>query len=141
RWFVGLSMDDQVWDVTVFTKNRERLLDGDVAKAFFQRVLELARAEQLLSAEHFSVDGALIQAWAGQKSFQRKGTTPPPPDDPGNPTVNFHGEKRSNATDASNAKEHGAKLCYLGFSPSPTRSPSPESVCFRQSGSVVLPRM
>src|SRR5712692_2013093 len=91
RWFVGLSMDDPVWDVTVFTKNRERLLRGDVAEAFFQRVLELARAEQLLSDEHFSVDGTLIQAWAGQKSFVRKGTTPPPPDDPGNPTVNFHG--------------------------------------------------
>ncbi len=124
RWFVGLSMDDPVWDVTVFTKNRERLLRGDVAEAFFQRVLELARAGQFLSDEHFSVDGTLIQAWAGQKSFQRKGTTPPPPDDPGNPTVNFHGEKRTNATHASitdsdallykKAKGHEAKLCYLG---------------------------
>src|SRR5256714_2573525 len=83
RWFVGLSMDDPVWDVTVFTKNRERLLRGDVAEAFFQQVLGLARAEQLLSDEHFSVDGTLIQAWAGQKSLVRKGTTPPPPDDPG----------------------------------------------------------
>jgi hypothetical protein len=108
----------------VFTKNRERLLRGDVAEAFFQRVLELARAEQLLSDEHFSVDGTLIQAWAGQKSFVRKGTTPPPPDDPGNPTVNFHGEKRTNATHASitdsdallykKAKGHEAKLSYLG---------------------------
>ena len=124
RWFVGLSMDDPVWDVSVFTKNRERLLRGDVAEAFFQRVLELARAEQLLSDDHFSVDGTLIQAWAGQKSFVRKDTTPPPPDDPGNPTVNFHGEKRSNATHASitdsdallykKAKGHEAKLCYLG---------------------------
>jgi transposase len=124
RWFVGLSMDDPVWDVTVFTKNRERLLRGDVAEAFFQRVLELARAAQLLSAEHFSVDGTLIQAWAGQKSFVRKGTIPSPPDDPGNPTVNFHGEKRSNATHASitdsdallykKAKGHEAKLSYLG---------------------------
>ena len=124
RWFVGLSMDDQVWDVTVFTKNRERLLRGDVAEAFFGRVLELARGEQLLSDEHFSVDGTLIQAWAGQKSFQRKGSTPLPPDDPGNPTVNFHGEKRSNATHASitdsdallfkKAKGHEAKLSYLG---------------------------
>jgi len=124
RWFVGLSMDDPVWDVTVFTKNRERLLRGDIAEAFFQRVLELARAERLLSDEHFSVDGTLIQAWAGQKSFVRKGTTPPPPDDPGNPTVNFHGEKRSNATHASitdsdallfkKAKGHEAKLSYLG---------------------------
>src|SRR6266404_6143296 len=124
RWFVGLSMDDPVWDVTVFTKNRERLLRGDIAEAFFQRVLELARAERLLSDEHFSVDGTLIQAWAGQKSFVRKGTLPPPPDDPGNPTVNFHGEKRSNATHASitdsdallfkKAKGHEAKLSYLG---------------------------
>jgi transposase len=124
RWFVGLSMDDPVWDVTVFTKNRERLLRGDVAEAFFHQVLGLARAEQLLSDEHFSVDGTLIQAWAGQKSFVRKGTTPPPPDDPGNPTVNFHGETRSNATHASitdsdallfkKAKGHEAKLCYLG---------------------------
>src|SRR5213596_16893 len=124
RWFVGLSMDDPVWDVTVFTKNRERLLRGDVAEAFFQQVLGLARAEQLLSDEHFSVDGTLIQAWAGQKSFVRKGTTPPPPDDPGNPTVNFHGEKRTNATHASitdsdallfkKATGHEAKLSYLG---------------------------
>jgi transposase len=124
RWFVGLSMDDPVWDVTVFTKNRERLLRGDVAEAFFGRVLELARGEQLLSDEHFSVDGTLIQAWAGQKSFQRKGSPPPPPDDPGNPTVNFHGETRSNATHASitdsdallfkKAKGHEAKLSYLG---------------------------
>jgi len=124
RWFVGLSMDDPVWDVTVFTKNRERLLRGDVAEAFFQRVLELARGEHLLSDEHFSVDGTLIQAWAGQKSFVRTGTTPPPPDDPGNPTVNFHGEKRTNATHASitdadallykKAKGHEAKLSYLG---------------------------
>src|SRR2546425_4026855 len=82
QWFVGLSMDNPVWDVSVFTKNRERLLRGDVAEAFFQRVLELARAEQLLSDDHFSVDGTLIQAWAGQKSFVRKDTTPPPPDDP-----------------------------------------------------------
>jgi len=124
RWFVGLSMDDPVWDVTVFTKNRERLLRGEIAEVFFQRVLDLAREERLLSDEHFSVDGTLIQAWAGQKSFVRKGTMPPPPDDPGNPTVNFHGEKRSNATHASitdadallfkKAKGHEAKLCYLG---------------------------
>ena len=124
RWFVGLSMDDRVWDVTVFTKNRERLLRGDIAEAFFQRVLELARAERLLSDEHFSVDGTLIQAWAGQKSFVRKGTTPPPSDDPGNPTVNFHGETRNNATHASitdsdallfkKATGHEAKLSYLG---------------------------
>ena len=101
RWFVGLSMDDAVWDATVFTKNRERLLQGDVARAFFERVVAQAQARHLLSAEHFTVDGTLIEAWAGLKSFQRKDTPAPPPDDPGNPTVNFHGERRSNATHAS----------------------------------------
>jgi transposase len=101
RWFVGLSMDDAIWDVTVFTKNRERFLHGDVARAFFERVVAQAEQRHLLSAEHFTVDGTLIEAWAGLKSFQRKDTPAPPPDDPGNPTVNFHGERRSNATHAS----------------------------------------
>ena len=102
RWFVGLNMDDAVWDVTVFTKNRERLLKGDIAQAFFEKVVEQARAQQLLSDEHFTVDGTLIEAWAGQKSFQRKDQPPQPPEDGGsNPTVNFHGEKRSNQTHRS----------------------------------------
>ena len=74
RWFVGLSMDDRVWDPTVFTKNRERLLRGDIARAFFERVLAQAQGHQLLSAEHFTVDGTLIEAWAGLKSFKKKGT-------------------------------------------------------------------
>src|SRR6267143_829641 len=95
RWFVGLNMDEPVWDATVFSKNRERLLDGDIAQAFFDRVRQLAAASQLLSDEHFTVDGTLIEAWAGQKSFKRKdGSTEPPSDDPGNPTVNFGGDKR-----------------------------------------------
>src|SRR6516225_5650418 len=102
RWFVGLNMDDPIWDVSVFTKNRQRLLDGEVAEAFFDAVLAQARARQLLSNEHFTVDGTLIQAWAGLKSIQRKDGPPaPPPDDPGNPTVNFHGERRRNATHES----------------------------------------
>jgi len=102
RWFVGLNMDDPIWDVTVFTKNRERLLKGDIAQAFFEKVLEQARAQQLLSEDHFTVDGTLIEAWAGQKSFQRKGQPPQPPEGGGsNPTVNFHGEKRSNQTHRS----------------------------------------
>src|SRR5436309_9891094 len=91
RWFVGLEMDDPVWDATVFTKNRERLLAGDVARVFFDRVLAQARGRGFLSDEHFTVDGTLIEAWASLKSFQRKDASPPPPDDPGNPTVNFHG--------------------------------------------------
>jgi transposase len=124
RWFVGLNMDEAVWVPTVFTKNRDRLLEGDVAEKFFQLVLTQARVADLLSDEHFSVDGTLIEAWASHKSFQRKGQPTPPPDDPGNPTVNFHGEKRSNDThesstdpDARLARKsggHEAKLAYCG---------------------------
>src|SRR5258705_11138584 len=102
RWFVGLNMDDAIWDVTVFTKNRERLLDGDIAEAFFQAVLRQARELGLLSDEHFTVDGTLLEAWASAKSYQPKQEKPlPPPDDPGNPTVNFRGERRSNETHES----------------------------------------
>jgi transposase len=124
RWFVGLSMDDPIWDPTVFTKNRDRLLAGDIARAFFERVLAQAKAQQLLSAEHFTVDGTLIEAWAGLKSFRPKGPPAAPPDDPGNPTVNFHGERRSNATHASTTDPEArlarrgrgqeAKLAYHG---------------------------
>ena len=125
RWFVGLSMDEPVWVPTVYSKNRERLLEGDVAQQFFAQVLEQARGTDLLSSEHFSVDGTLIEAWASQKSFQRKDKTDQPPsDDPGNPTVDFHGEKRSNQThesttdpDARLARKsggHEAKLAYCG---------------------------
>jgi transposase len=124
RWFVGLEMDDPIWDPSVFTKNRERLLAGDIAQAFFDRVLAQARAQQLLSTEHFTVDGTLIEAWAGQKSFKPKGAPPAPPDDPGNPTIDFRGERRSNATHASTtdpdarltkkAAGQEAKLAYLG---------------------------
>src|SRR3982750_2421157 len=101
RWFVGLNMDEAVWVPTVFTKNRDRLLEGDIAEKFFDQVLNQARAGDLLSDEHFSVDGTLIEAWASHKSFQRKDQPAPPPDDPSNPTVDFHGEKRSNDTHES----------------------------------------
>jgi transposase len=103
RWFVGLSIDDPVWDVTVFTKNRDRLLKGEVAEGFFAAVLAQARQRGLLSDEHFTVDGTLIEAWAGQKSFKRKDhpRSKTPPDDPGNPTVDFHGERRRNDTHQS----------------------------------------
>ncbi|MDP9324510.1 MAG: IS5 family transposase [Acidobacteriota bacterium] len=124
RWFVGLAMDDTVWTPTTFTKNRERLLAGDVARAFFEDVVEQARGRRLLSDEHFTIDGTLLEAWAGQKSFRRKDQPTDPPDDPGNPTVNFHGERRSNATHQSTtdpdsrlfkkARGHEAKLGYLG---------------------------
>jgi transposase len=146
RWFVGLGIDDAVWDVTVFTKNRQRLLIGDVADGFFAAVLAQAREAGLLSPEHFTVDGTLVQAWAGQKSFRRdpekvgpNDPTPPTvpkhrrkflaPDDPRqsesrNPTVNFHGERRSNTTHTSTtdpdarlakkAKGREAQLAYQG---------------------------
>lgn len=126
RWFVGLSMDDEVWDHSVFTKNRDRLLDGDIAKAFLNEVLSLARKRQLLSDEHFTVDGTLVEAWAGQKSFKEKGkgTSSSQSDDPGNPTINFHSEKRTNDTHQSTTdpearlyrKGHGkeAKLSFMG---------------------------
>ena len=125
RWFAGLNMDDSVWDVTVFTKNRERLLDGDIAEAFFQAVLQQARERNLLSDEHFTVDGTLLEAWASVKSYQRKDAkNGVPPDDPGNATVDFHGEKRSNETHQSKTdpeakmarkgKGKEAKLSYNG---------------------------
>src|SRR5687767_4595194 len=103
RWFVGLNPDDAVWVPTVFTKNRDRLLEGNIAEAFLQEVLKAAETRGLLSHEHFTVDGTLLEAWASQKSFRPKDEpTPPPSDgDPKNPTVDFRGEKRSNATHES----------------------------------------
>jgi transposase len=124
RWFVGMNLDEPVWDVTVFTKNRDRLLDGDVAREFLCEVVQQAQEKNLTSDEHFTVDGTLVEAWASLKSFQRKDGSNAPPEDPGNPTVDFHGEKRSNQTHASttdpdallarkgNGKE--AKLSYSG---------------------------
>jgi transposase len=125
RWFVGFNMDDEVWVPTVFSKNRDRLIGGDIARAFFDAVLQQARQAELLSDEHFSVDGTLIEAWASQKSFVRKDQTQEgPKDDPKNPTVDFHGEQRSNQThesktdpDARLARKsngHEAKLAYNG---------------------------
>jgi transposase len=125
RWFVGMNMDEAVWVPTVFSKNRDRLMEGDVAERFFALILEQASAAGLLSDEHFSVDGTLIEAWASQKSFQKKDKPEAaPPDDPGNPTVDFHGEVRRNDThesstdpDARLARKsggHEAKLAYCG---------------------------
>jgi transposase len=126
RWFIGLNADEPVWDASTFSKNRDRLLAGDVARAFFAQVVKVAEGHRLLSDEHFSVDGTLIQAWAGQKSFRAKEPADcgPRDGDPGNPTVNFHGEHRTNDTHQSTTdpqarlykKSTGqeAKLCYLG---------------------------
>ena len=106
RWFVGLSMNEEVWHPTVFTKNRDRLLEGEIAEEFFRVVLHLARRKRLLSDDHFTVDGTLIEAWAGQKSFQLKDDDdvlkpPPPPDAGSNPTINYRNQKRSNDTHQS----------------------------------------
>jgi transposase len=101
RWFVGLNADDAVWDATVFSKNRDRLLQADVAKQFLAQVVAQAGAKGLTSDEHFTVDGTLLEAWASVKSFQSKEKKTPPPDDGGNPTGNFHGERRSNDTHES----------------------------------------
>ena len=125
RWFVNLNIDDAVWDVTVFTKNRDRLLQGAVAQAFFEQVLAQARAAHLLSSEHFTVDGTLIEAWASHKSFKRKDEPPTPPSDgTRNPTVNFRKQQRANETHRSSSdpeaqlfkKSEGAaaQLCYMG---------------------------
>jgi len=124
RWFVGLNMDDRVWNPTTFTKNRERLIDAAIADKFFERVLVMAREAGFLSDEHFTVDGTLIEAWAGHKSFKPKGSTDDDTDDSGNPTVDFRGERRRNETHESTTdpearlyrKSHGteSKLCFAG---------------------------
>jgi transposase len=124
RWFVGLNMDEPVWDATVFTKNRDRLVKAEVARQFFGLVVEEAKTLDLMSDEHFTVDGTVLEACASLKSFRKhdEGETLPP-DDPGNPTVNFHGEKRSNQTHASTtdpdallARKGGGKEAKLSYS-------------------------
>jgi transposase len=124
RWFVGLSLDAVVWDVTVFTKNRDRLIAGDIAAQFMAAVLNQKPIKVLLSDEHFSVDGTLIEAWASMKSFRPKDGSGEPPAPGRNGERNFHGEKRSNETHASTTDPDArlyrkgpgqpAKLAYLG---------------------------
>jgi len=113
RWFVGLSVDEPVWVPTVFSKNRERMLEGDIAAAFMDAVLNQDEVKALLSAEHFSVDGTLIQAWASMKSFRRKDGTDEPPGPGRNGTRDFHKEKRSNETHASTT-DPDARLARKG---------------------------
>jgi len=128
RWFVGLSADEAVWDATVFCKNRDRLLDGDIAAKFMVGVLNLPQVRRLLSSEHFSVDGTLIEAWASMKSFVPKdGSSNPPAAKSGggrNAERDFHGEKRKNDTHCSSTDPDArlfrkgagkeAKLCHMG---------------------------
>jgi transposase len=124
RWFVGLGVDDPVWDATTFTKNRDRLLDGDVAVKVLAGVLAQPKVKTLLSSEHFSVDGTLLEAWASTKSFRPKDGSGPPPEAGRNGEQDFHDQKRSNETHASGTdpdarlyrKGRGkeAKLCFMG---------------------------
>ena len=126
RWFVGIGVDDAAWDHSVFSKNRDRLLEGDIAAKFLGAVLSQPGVKRLLSTDHFSVDGTLIQAWASMKSFKPKDGANEPPTEGGgrNRETDFHGAKRSNATHASTTdpearlyrKGQGkeAKLCFMG---------------------------
>jgi transposase len=126
RWFVGLGVDDPVWDHSTFSKNRDRLLAGDIAVKFLSAILEQPRVKRLLSTDHFSVDGTLIEAWASMKSFKPKGEPDEPPSEGGgrNEEADFHGEKRSNETHASTTDPDArlyrkgpgkeAKLCFIG---------------------------
>ncbi len=124
RWFVGLSMNDRVWDHSTFSKNRDRLMESNIATEFLSTLIKRARTEGMLSDEHFTVDGTLIEAWASQKSFQRKDTQPPKNNDSRNASVDFHGEERTNDTHASTTDPDarlykksagmGARLVYMG---------------------------
>jgi transposase len=126
RWFVGIGVDDAVWDHSTFSKNRDRLLEGDIAAKFLTAVLAQPRVNRLLSSEHFSVDGTLIEAWASMKSFKpRDGSGDAPPDGGGrNAEVDFHGKKRANETHASTTDPDArlyrkgpgkeARLCFIG---------------------------
>jgi transposase len=127
RWFLDMDMVESSFDHSTFSKNRARLLGHDVARQFLAKIVERARSARLMSDDHFTVDGTLIEAWASMKSFRPKDEYPddrPPPDDPGNPTVNFHGEKRSNETHESKTDPDSrlarkgpnreAKLAYCG---------------------------
>jgi transposase len=126
RWFVGLSIDDAVWDHSTFSKNRDRLMQANVAQAFFEQILAQAQAKGLTSDEHFSVDGTLIEAWASLKSFRSRDDSDDPPAGGGgrNPDRDFHGERRKNETHASTTDPEAklfrkgpgkeARLSYMG---------------------------
>lgn len=129
RWFIGMHLDEPVWNHATFSKNRDRLIDADSALSFLELVLKRANEESLLSKDHFSVDGTLLEAWASLKSFRPREGNPPPHEAPPstgtrNPEVDFHGEKRSNETHASTTdpearlakkgKRKEATLCFTG---------------------------
>jgi transposase len=144
RWFVGLSADEAVWHPTAFTTNRDRLLDGDVARRFLAAILNHPEVRGLLSREHFSVDGTLIEAWASMKSFQPKDGSGPPAGGGRNAERNFHGHKRTNDTHASTTdpeaklfrKGRGkeAKLCYMGHLMAENRHALIVDACLTEAG-------
>ena len=141
RWFVGLNLDDEVWDATTFTKNRNRLLEAEVAKEFLAQVVKQAQEKGWTSEEHFTVDGTLLEAWASMKSFQpRNKKSSPPPDDPGNPTVNFHGEKRSNQTHESTS-DPDAQLARKGLGKEAKLSYSGNLLVENRNGLIVDSRV
>ena len=149
RWFVGLSVDDPVWVPTVFSKNRDRLLEGDIAAAFMDAVLNLPRVKALLSDEHFSVDGTLIQAWASMKSFRRKDGNDEPPTPGRNGERDFRHEKRSNETHASTTDPdarlarkstgEGAKLAFTGHLLMENRNGLVVDACLTQATGTAEP--
>jgi transposase len=145
RWFVGMGIDDAVWDHSVFSKNRDRLLEGDVAAKFLNAVLAQPRVKRLLSNDHFSVDGTLIEAWASMKSFAPRNETADPPHGGGgrNRDADFHGEKRSNETHASTSDPEArlyrkgsgkeAKLCFIGHALMENRNGLFVNACLTQA--------
>src|SRR4051812_26619640 len=147
RWFVGLGMDDPVWDHSTFSKNRDRLLEGVVAARFLSAILVQPRVKRLLSGDHFSVDGTLVEAWASMKSFRPKEERPDdpaPPESGRNPDGDFRGETRSNATHASTTDPDAklyrkgpgmeAKLCFIGHALMENRSGLLVDTCLTQAG-------
>jgi len=138
RWFLDMNADEPTFDASSFSRNRDRLLDHDVAAKFFGAVVAQARAAHLMSHDHFTVDGTLIDAMASVKSFRRKdeASDREPPDDPGNPTVNFHGEKRSNETHASTTDPE-AKLARKGRGKESKLSYSAHALMENRNGLIV----
>ena len=139
RWFLDMDMEEPSFDPTVFTKNRDRLVAHDVAGEFFRAIVAQARKADLVSREHFSVDGTLIEAWASLKSFKKKDAAKDdksPPDDPGNPSVDFHGEKRSNETHASTT-DPDAKLARKGSGKEAKMSYSAHALIENRNGLLV----
>lgn len=144
RWFVGIGVDDAVWDHSTFSKNRDRLLEGDLAAKLLDTVLTQPRVKRLLSTDHFSVDGTLVEAWASMKSFRPKdGSGEPPPGGGRNREADFHGQKRSNETHASTTDPDArlyrkgpgkeAKLCFMGHALMENRNGLVVDACLTQA--------